>query len=71
VEQIGHTDVDVDWEFELDDVYAEWQRGVFRADRPADSAICRSGCDGNERSSWCVCTNRSERYFQRSGEKSD
>jgi hypothetical protein len=52
VEQIGHTDVEVDCEFELDDVYAEWHRGVLRAESPAESAICNNGCDGSESSSW-------------------
>ena len=52
VEQIGHTDVDVDCEFELDDVYAEWHRGVFKAESPAERAICNKGCAGNESSSW-------------------
>jgi hypothetical protein len=37
--QMGHTVV-VDEEALADeDVYAEWQAGVFRADRPADRAM--------------------------------
>lgn len=52
VEQIGQTEVVVESELELDDVYAEWQAGVFRADNPADKAICNRGRDGSDRSSW-------------------
>lgn len=49
---MGQTDVAVDAELELDEVKAEWQRGVFKADNPADKAMCNNGCDGKERSSW-------------------
>ena len=52
VEHIGQTDVVVDKELELEDVYAEWQEGVFKADIPADNAICNRGRRGTERSSW-------------------
>ena len=31
-----------------EDVYAEWQDGVLRAESPADSAICRRGRGGSE-----------------------
>lgn len=51
VEQIGQTEVVVEKEFELDEVYAEWHEGVFRADSPAERAICNRGRDGSDRSS--------------------
>lgn len=68
VEQIGQTDVEVESEFELEEVYAEWQDGVFSADNPAERAMCRSGRDGRESSSWWVRTNKSARCAQRSEE---
>lgn len=48
---MGHTDVVVDKKLELEEVYAEWQDGVLRADKPADNAICNNGLEGNDRSS--------------------
>lgn len=52
VEQIGQTEVVVESELDLDEVYSEWQEGVFSADKPADNAICNRGRDGSDRSSW-------------------
>ena len=46
----------------------EWQDGVLRADRPAESAIWRSGRVGREKSSWCVLTKSLARSSHRLSE---
>lgn len=51
VEQIGQTEVVEEWGFELEDAYAEWQDGVFRAERPAERAMCKRGRVGSDKSS--------------------
>jgi hypothetical protein len=48
---MGHSDVVIDELLVLEEVYREWHAGVFRADNPADRAICSSGRGGNESSS--------------------
>lgn len=68
VEHIGQTEVEVDIELDLDEVYSEWHEGVFSADNPADNAICNNGRDGSDRSSWCVRTKRPARWVHRSEE---
>lgn len=70
VEQIGQTDVvsedDEVGEMEVETALCEeWQDGVFRAERPADRAICNRGTDGRERRLLCVCIKRVERTAQR------
>ena len=50
--------------------YAEWQEGVLRAERPAESAIWSSGRSGREKISWWVLTNRVASSVQRSCEYS-
>lgn len=50
--QIGQTEVVIEEEDDGDadeERCDEWQDGVLRADRPAESAMCRSGTGGNER----------------------
>lgn len=41
--------------------YLEWQEGVFRAERPAQRAMCKSGRWGREKRAWWVSTKRSPR----------
>jgi hypothetical protein len=36
---MGQTDVVEECELELEEAYAEWQEGVFKAERPAERAI--------------------------------
>ena len=57
--------------FELLLAYAEWHDGVLRAERPAESAMWRSGWGGNEKSSWCVLMNRFARSLHREDEYID
>lgn len=45
---MGHTVVVDEDALADDDVYAEWQAGVFSAERPADKAMWRSGRGGSE-----------------------
>ena len=51
-----------------EDVNAEWQAGVLRAERPAESAMWRSGRGGSEYKLWCVVRNSMARWVQRAGE---
>ena len=48
---IGQTEVVIDDDDvgEMEETCEEWHDGVFSADNPADSAMCRSGTDGRER----------------------
>jgi hypothetical protein len=59
--QIGQTEV------EEDRMWEEWQEGVFRAERPAERAMCRRGTGGRLRSVLWVCMKRLERFCQRVG----
>ena len=43
----------------------EWQAGVFRAERPAERAMWRSGRAGSENSSLWVLTNKVARKSHR------
>lgn len=49
--QMGQTDVvsDDDEVGDMDEIWEEWQVGVFRAERPAERAMWRSGTDGSPR----------------------
>lgn len=65
--QIGQTEVVIE-EFEVGDIEElckEWQDGVLRAERPAESATCRSGTEGRARRLLCVCMKRFARVVQR------
>lgn len=42
----------------LEAAWMEWQAGVFRADRPAERAMCRGGVGGSARSVWWVVVKR-------------
>ena len=56
--QIGQTEDVMDEEDDgvpEEDMCEEWHDGVFRADKPADSAIWRRGTDGRDRRLLCVC----------------
>ena len=50
MEHIGHTEVVVELALAVLLACAEWQEGVFKAERPAERAISRSGRDGREKS---------------------
>jgi hypothetical protein len=70
VEHIGQTDVVSDeeevGEIEVETVLCdEWQEGVFRAERPADKAMCNKGTEGRDRRLLCVCMKRVESAVQR------
>jgi hypothetical protein len=69
VEQIGQTEVvreeEEVGEMEVEALCEEWQDGVLRAERPADSAMCSKGTEGRERRLLCVCMNSVERAPQR------
>lgn len=58
VEQMGHTEVVVELALAVLLACLEWHEGVLRADRPAESAIRRSGREGSEYSWWCVSVKR-------------
>lgn len=57
-EEVG--DMDVEWLW-----CEEWQEGVLRAERPAESAMWSKGTEGRERRLLCVCMKRVERAPQR------
>ena len=67
VEQMGHTEVVTDDEDvgEIEDMCEEWQEGVLRAERPAESAMCSKGTGGSARRLLCVCMKRFARVVQR------
>lgn len=50
---------------EIEDMCEVWHDGVLSADRPADSAICKSGTEGRARRELCVCMKRFARVLQR------
>lgn len=50
---------------EIEEICEEWQEGVFSADSPAESAICRSGTEGSARRLLCVCINKLARVVHR------
>jgi len=45
---MGQTDVVEDDALPEEAVKAEWQEGVFKAERPAERAMCRRGRGGSE-----------------------
>jgi hypothetical protein len=64
---IGQTEVVTEDEEvgEMEDAWVEWQEGVLRAERPAESAMCRRGTEGRARRLLCVCMKRFARVVQR------
>jgi hypothetical protein len=66
---MGHTEV-VSEDEEVGDMedelaWDEWQDGVFRAERPAERAICSRGTEGSESRVLWVCMKRLARVVQR------
>lgn len=68
---MGHTVVVELEAFAEEDVNAEWHAGVLRAERPAESAMCRRGRGGREYRVWWVVRKSEERWDQREGEYRD
>lgn len=68
VEQMGQTDVVLEEAFAEEDLTAEWQEGVFRAERPAERAMWRRGRGGSEKSLWWVVMKSVASWSQREAE---
>jgi hypothetical protein len=65
---MGQTEVVDEEAFADEEVSAEWQAGVLRAERPALRATWRRGRGGSEYKVWCVERKISARWDQREDE---